>query len=1053
MRLIFAFLFLVLVLSVGFVSAQSPNGSIRGIVFDPDAKSIAGAEIIVVNDATGVKYLASTNNDGIYAVENLPPGPYRIQVSKVGFKGIIKPDLILNVQDSLSLNFTLPIGASSIVVTVEGGAPMIDTTDATVSTVVDRQFAENLPLNGRSFQALIQLVPGVVQTASTSSDGGQFSVNGQRSASNYWMVDGVSANIGVGVSIGGGAGNGLGGTLGGFSVMGGTNSLVSVDAMQEFRIQTSSYAPEFGRTPGAQISIVTRSGASQFHGAAFDYLRNDSFDANNWFADSVGLPRPRERQNDFGGTLGGPILKGRTFFFFSYEGLRLRLPATSLTTVPDLAARQAAVPALRPYLNAFPLPNGPEDGANPGAAQFNASYSSPASLDAYSLRIDHHIGSKFTFFGRYNYSPSQIVQRGNGSSLNTLSPIRNTTQTATAGSTWLLSGSVTNELRFNYSRVNAYSHYYLDDFGGAVPIAALPFPNPYTSQNSFFGFQINSLVGNAFYEGTNGRYIQRQINLVDNLAVQRGAHSLKFGVDYRRVSPIHETRLYQQYPIFLDVASAETGKIELAAINSGRNSTLLFQNLGFFAQDTWRATPRLTVTYGLRWDGNLPPSSVSGPSLAAVTGYNLQDLSQLALAPPGTSAFHWAKASFGPRIGAAYQLSQNQRRQTVVRGGFGVFYDLVDSEAGNLINGASYPFGAAHIIFGAGGGTFPFNQAEAAPPAITPTQVLAFDPNLKLPYTLQWNAAIEQALGEQQTLTTSYVGAVGRRLLQTAFVVQPDANFARAALVGNTAKSQYNALQLQFQRRLSRGLQGLASYTWSHSIDNGSAGSYGNFGNVAIPTLHANSNRGPSDFDVRHAFSAGATYDIPAVKAHAIGFLLHGWSVENLVIARSALPVDISDSSLSLIFASGYVTVARPDAVPNVPKYVYGGQYPGGKAFNSAAFVDPPIDQNSGNPVRQGTLGRNAMRGFGATQWDVAIHREFPIHESLKMQFRAEMFNVLNHPNFAPPVSDISQTDFGRATETLGQYLAGGNAGAGALNPLYQTGGPRSIQLALKMTF
>jgi len=171
------------------------------------------------------------------------------------------------------------------------------------------------------------------------------------------------------------------------------------------------------------------------------------------------------------------------------------------------------------------------------------------------------------------------------------------------------------------------------------------------------------------------------------------------------------------------------------------------------------------------------------------------------------------------------------------------------------------------------------------------------------------------------------------------------------------------------------------------------------------------------------------------------------------VTARSALPVDISDSSLSLIFSSGYVTVARPDAVPGVPRYLYGRQYPGGKAFNPAAFVDPPIDPNSGNPLRQGNLGRNAMRGFGATQWDLAIHREFPIHESLKLQFRAEMFNVLNHPNFAPPVNDISQTNFGLASQTLGQYLTGGNLGAGALNPLYQSGGPRSIQLALKMTF
>ena len=347
MRLCLAALCVVVLFSGSFVFAQSPDGSIRGIVFDPDAKSIAGAEIIVVNDATGVKYLTSTNAEGLYAVENLPPGPYRIQVSKFGFKGVIKPGLILNVQDSLTLNFRLPIGASSITVTVEGGAPLIDTTDASVSTVVDRQFAENLPMNGRSFQTLLQLTPGVVAVSSTAQDSGQFSVNGQRAVSNYWMVDGVSANVGIGAASAT-PGNGFGGTLGSFSAMGGTNSLVSVDAMQEFRLQTSTYAPEFGRTPGGQISIVTRSGTNRFHGTAFDYIRNDVFDANNWFANSAGLAKPRERQNDFGGTIGGPLRKDKSFFFLSYEGLRLRLPETALSNVPDMAAREAAVPAMQP---------------------------------------------------------------------------------------------------------------------------------------------------------------------------------------------------------------------------------------------------------------------------------------------------------------------------------------------------------------------------------------------------------------------------------------------------------------------------------------------------------------------------------------------------------------------------------------------------------------------------------------------------------------------------------------------------------------------------------
>src|SRR5882757_5655258 len=348
------------------ILGQSPTATVNGLVRDPSGAVVPGAEVQLINEQTNTRYPARTNREGIYSVPNLPPGTYRIQVSKVGFKTIIKPDIILNVLDARAINFDLPVGAASETVTVDGGAAMIDPDSFSVSTVVDRQLAENLPLNGRSFQTLIELTPGVVLTANNGFDTGQFSVNGQRANANYWMVDGVSANIGISASPT--PGSGLAGTSGSASVLGGTNSLVSVDALQEFRIQTSTYAPEFGRTPGGQISIATRSGTNQFHGTAFDYLRNDDLDANDWFngfTNSPPLPKPQERQNDFGGTFSGPIVKNKTFFFFSYEGLRLRLSQTALTVVPDASftpggttnSRQNAIAALQPYLNAFALPN------------------------------------------------------------------------------------------------------------------------------------------------------------------------------------------------------------------------------------------------------------------------------------------------------------------------------------------------------------------------------------------------------------------------------------------------------------------------------------------------------------------------------------------------------------------------------------------------------------------------------------------------------------------------------------------------------------------------
>src|SRR5260370_24413484 len=335
-RFVGAFILLLVLSPVVF--CQVETATISGVITDQSGAVVAGAEVRVTNTDTNGTWVGTSNGSGVYLVTGLKPGSYRIHVAKEGFKTIDLTDLTLNVQDSVSRNFSLQVGSASESVSIEAQALQINTTDATVSTVVDRQFAENLPLNGRSFQTLIELTPGVVLTANNPNDTGQFSVNGQRAGSNYWMVDGVSANIGI--SSTSNLGNGFTGSLGSFSVHGGTNSLVSVDALQEFRIQTSTYAPEFGSAPGGQISIVTRSGANQFHGTVFEYLRNDVLDANDWFADANHLTKPKERQNDFGGTFSGPIVKDKTFFFFSYEGLRLRLPQVTLTDVPYLTARQ-----------------------------------------------------------------------------------------------------------------------------------------------------------------------------------------------------------------------------------------------------------------------------------------------------------------------------------------------------------------------------------------------------------------------------------------------------------------------------------------------------------------------------------------------------------------------------------------------------------------------------------------------------------------------------------------------------------------------------------------
>jgi len=333
--------------------AQSTNASVAGRVTDQSGGVIVGATLAAIGAETNLRHATTTNDVGEYVLPNVPPGPYRIEVEKPGFKKVIKPEVIVHVQDALAVDFELSVGTLSDAVTVEAGAPLVNTQSAAVSTVVDRTFIGNVPLNGRSLQTLITLTPGVVVTPTPFDDQGQFSVNGQRANANYFTVDGVSANIGV---------TGYfplvqtaGGTLPALSAAGGTNSLVSVDATQEFRVQTSTFAPEFGRTPGGQISIVTRSGTNQFHATAFEYFRTTSLDANDWFSERDHLAKPEQRQNDFGGVFGGPIVKDQTFFFYSYEGLRLHQPATQETAVPDIASRQNAPTAIQPYLTPIRL--------------------------------------------------------------------------------------------------------------------------------------------------------------------------------------------------------------------------------------------------------------------------------------------------------------------------------------------------------------------------------------------------------------------------------------------------------------------------------------------------------------------------------------------------------------------------------------------------------------------------------------------------------------------------------------------------------------------------
>ena len=1013
------------------------NAEISGFISDPSGLAVQGARVAVKSAHTDAKREGSSNQQGAYSVPSLPPGVYDVTIETNGFKTIHQNGVLLEVGQGARLDFTLTIGDIAETITVEGRAPLHSASDASVSTVIGNRLVENLPLNGRSFSSLIILTPGVALTSSNFFEQGQFSVNGQRPDANYFTIDGVAANLGVGASN---LGQGGAGQLPATSAFGGTSNLVSIDALQEFRIQTSTFAPEYGRTPGAQISVVTKSGTNAMHGTAFEYFRNNLLDANNWFANSKGLPKPALRQNDYGGVLGGPIRKDKLFFFGSYEGLRLRQPGVANTYVPSLATRQNAPAAVQPLLNAFPLPNGPDFGN--GTAGFSAGYSDPSTLNSSSVRMDYLPWQRMTLFGRYSDAPSTIAQRTGGGSLganySTIFHTEYRTQSLTLGSNQNLAPRWASEFRFNYSRNRAHAFQTLDNFQGAVPPAdSVLYPSYATPENATIAvFGDSNSFGLRLFSGERANNLMQQFNVTENISWIVGTHRLKFGLDYRRLRAEGNIRQYEIQYNFQSLANVLSNNLAQATLDSRTPATLVFPNLSLFAQDTWSVGRKLTITYGLRWEYNAAPSSPDGTLPFTVSQVN--NFATMTLAPPGTALWTPQKDNFAPRLGLAWQAFPN----LVIRAGAGVYYDLGYAVVANAMT--AFPYLQERVVVGT---SYPLSGANAAPPAYTtnpPVPYLAVvDPHHVLPRTYEWNAAIEQSLGEANILTLTYLGAAGRKLMLREDVIAANPQLAgQLTLMSNAANSSYNALQAQFVRRLSHGFQTLLSYTWAHSIDDGS--SDGNFQDVGVGKLPSSHQRGPSDYDLRHTFSGAVSYDIPGPPGGVLKQVFGRWSTDSIVYARTASPVNVvTGQSLFGVALSG-ASVQRPNVVPGVPLYLDRPNAPGGQVINRAAFSSPG--------TAQGNLGRNALLGFGAAQWDLSLRRQFRLTERISLQARGDFFNILNHPNFGSPVNSLSSPQFGQTTQMLASSLGSGGQ-SGGVNPLYQIGGPRSIQLALKLLF
>jgi hypothetical protein len=638
------------------------------------------------------------------------------------------------------------------------------------------------------------------------------------------------------------------------------------------------------------------------------------------------------------------------------------------------------------------------------------------------------VSDKLNLFGRFNHAPSDTVTRINFS-LSSPRTAAFKTRTLTIGAAFSPTATTHNDLRINFTENSALVFQALDDFGGAVPLPdAAFFPSFASAADSQISFNLG--FGGTRPELRVGRTAgseQRQFNLVNTLSHLAGDHQFKFGVDFRRLSPAFRTSRYFQQAVFSNASAVANGTANLLGVLANRDAEPQFINFSVFAQDTWRASKRLTLTYGLRWEVNPAPHGADGNDAFTVTGAD--DPATITLAPRGTPLYQTRYLNLAPRFGIAYMLSQHPGRETVLRGGIGVFYDMgtAQSTLGFTLPPFSTGFGILQNV------PFPISETAAQPPAFPnpPFRSVAAFEDLKLPRTYQWNLALEQSLGPAQTITASYVGALGRQLINIRRLVNPSPAFTSVQLVRNEATSDYHALQLQFQRRLSRGLQALASYTWSHSLDDASS----DFG--------AGLDHASSDFDLRHVFSAATTYDIPSPRARFARALFGNWSIDTIVRLQGATPVDLVARTFVNLFGES-ITV-RPDLISGPPLYLDDPNAPGGKVFNRAAFAITPVG-------RQGTLGRNVLRGFPLHQTDFSLRRRFGLGERVNLLFRADIFNIFNHPNFADPVNTLSSATFGQATQTFGRGLGSGAFGSG-LSPLYQIGGARSMQFSFKVQF
>ncbi len=958
----------------------------------------------MINQDTGFRRTAESDAAGTYQVSGLEPGLYKVTASKDGFRNFICFDVPVTAAAATRADFPLQLGSKFDTITVRGTAPLLNASDAATGASFQAGAIAHLPLNGGGLLNLLEMVPGVNIVPATRGEAGQLTATGQRPNTNYFTIDGVSANTGV--AAGGVPAQASGGTLPATSAFGSMDSLISLGAVEEVQVQTSSTVAQFGRMPGANIGVTSQSGSNQFHGETTYQIRNELLGSNDWFANRAGLGQAPERLNEVMQTIGGPIHRDTTFFFLSYQRLGLREPFIDTQAVPTADARLAAGAWSQAAVNLFPLPN--QGVLAQGVGQWTGGTDEPAALNAGSARVDRAMGPHLNFFGRYSDAPS-TNDFGN-IAVNHLS-LRS--QTLTLGMTVRPISRLTIDARVNESQTSVNSAW-RDAAAGDAATCALE-PLAAALNLVLYGLSCNTLVRftidgvGQLVSGNEGLHRQRQFQTVDTVGLRLGRHSLVFGGDFRRVTAIRRD-VAGSIGVIADSATdladiSDVWKTQAPAVIQSAE----LAEYSLWAQDTWQVSSRLTVAAGLRWEFSPPPDYpgsiyVYDPTSGSVVGSNQ---------PLWPTSFR----DLAPRLGAALRLTRDGR--TVLRAGAGLYYDSSLSIATDVLDGG--PLNSSENL--TNGSHAPFSFAFA----------YGFMPNLKLPQVRQWNASLDRAFSEQDVVSLGYVGSNGRELIRREVDGPGSTPNFWFALTTNNGFSNYQALQLQYRRRLAHNLQATASYTWSHSIDNDSSDASLLW---AGPGAQASNDVGSSDFDLRHSFTASVSYQFARGP-------LKAWRAEGIFRAHSGFPITVLESEqyTGIAFANSF----RPNFLGGNPIWIADASAPGGERLNPAAFAKVASGV-------QGNLGRNTITGFGMSQLDAAIGREFRWRDRFTLDVRLDAFNALNHANFGDPVKYLDSPLFGQSTSMLNLSLGTGSPGSG-LAPLFESGGPRLFQATVKFRF